>query len=128
MTIKNRHSKKLYFDVCTLCRPFDDQNVMKIRIETDAYYLILEAIQNKKYEMITSPVHFEEINAIGDLYERHELLALLTKYGTDLPCDTGKIRARAEYLYSKRFGVADATHIAFAEATADFFISCDKSC
>ena len=126
MTIKNQHSKKLYFDVCTLCRPFDDQNVMKIRIETDAFYLILEALQNKKYKMIASPVHFEEINAIKDPHERYELVALLTKYGTDLPCDLGKIRARAEYLYSKRFGVADASHIAFAEATADFFISCDE--
>jgi len=36
MVAKNRQPKKLYIDVCTLCRPFDDQNVMKIRIETDA--------------------------------------------------------------------------------------------
>jgi hypothetical protein len=101
MAVRNQRSKKLYFDVCTLCRPFDDQNVMKIRIETDAYYLILEAIQNKKYTMITSPVHFEEVNAIKDTHEKYELLALLTKYGTEPPYDVGKMRKRAEYLYSK---------------------------
>ena len=76
--------------------------------------------------MIASPVHFEEVNAIKDPHERYELLALLTKYGTSPPYALEKIRARAEYLYSKKFGVADAAHIAFAEAKADFFISCDE--
>ena len=49
--------KKLYFDVCTLCRPFDDQNKMRIHLETDAFYLILQNIINGKFEMIVSPVH-----------------------------------------------------------------------
>ena len=35
------------------------------------------------------------------------------------------IRARAEYLHSRRFGIADAAHFALAEATADVFITCD---
>ena len=123
--MKSQKVKKLYFDVCTLCRPFDDQNAMRIRIETDAYYLMLQAIQNKKYELIISPVHFEEVNAIEDFQERYEVLALITKFGTKPTCDLTKIRERAEYLYSKKFGVADAVHVSFAEATADFFISCD---
>lgn len=123
--MKNQNVKNIYFDVCTLCRPFDDQDLMRIRIETDAYYLILQAIQNKKYKMIISPVHFEEVKAIEDFQERYEILALLTKYGTKPSCDLKKIRERAEYLYSKKFGVADAVHISFAEATADSFISCD---
>ncbi|VAX31569.1 hypothetical protein MNBD_NITROSPIRAE03-72 [hydrothermal vent metagenome] len=25
--------KKLYIDVCTLCRPFDDQDIMRIRLD-----------------------------------------------------------------------------------------------
>ncbi len=55
---------KLYLDVCTLCRPFDDQNLMRIRLETDAVYLILQNVLNGHYEMVTSPVHFKEIEAI----------------------------------------------------------------
>jgi predicted nucleic acid-binding protein len=35
-------------------------------------------------------------------------------------------RARAEDLHSRKFGIADSAHVAFAEATADFFISCDE--
>jgi predicted nucleic acid-binding protein len=116
---------KVYIDVCTLCRPFDDQDVMRIRLETDAYYLILQAIQNKKYEMVVSPVHLEEINAIEDVQERYEILALIKRFGVTAKCNLSKTRERAEYFYSKKLGVADSAHLAFAEATADFFITCD---
>lgn len=119
--------KKLYLDVCTLCRPFDDQNVMRIRLETDALYLILENIRNETYEMVVSPVHFREIEAIEDIHERLELIALLNKFGVKSSCDLLKTRKRAEQLYSLKFGIADAAHLAFAEETSDFFISCDDT-
>ena len=71
-------------------------------------------------------MHIAEISAIEDLQEQYELLVLLQKLGKRPGGDLSKIRNRAESLYSKKFGVADAAHIAFAEATADFFISCDE--
>lgn len=117
--------KRIYLDVCTLCRPSDDQDTMRIRLETDAYYLILQAVQNKKYELIVSPVHWEEIAAIEDVQERYEILAVLKKFGVAPKYDSARIKERAECLYNKKFGVADAAHIAFAEAVADCFISCD---
>ena len=117
--------KKLYFDVCTLCRPFDDQNKMRIHLETDAFYLILQNIINGKFEMIVSPVHFKEIEAIKDMRERVEILAIIKNYGVIPVYDLTKARNRAEYLYSSKFGVADAAHIAFAEQSSDYFISCD---
>ena len=118
-------NKRIYLDVCTLCRPFDDQDQMRIRLETDAYYLILQAIKNDDYTMIISNTHFEEVNAIEDIQERYELLVLLNKYGVHGTCDFARTRTRAEEFYGKNFGVADAAHLAFAEATADVFISCD---
>jgi hypothetical protein len=118
-------TKRLYLDVCTLCRPFDDQDQMRIRLETDAYYLILQAIKNGDYTMVISNAHFEEVKAIEDIQERHELLVLLNKYGVRGTCDFARTRTRAEELYGKNFGVADAAHLGFAEATADVFISCD---
>jgi hypothetical protein len=33
-------------------------------------------------------------------------------------CDLRAVRERAEALHARRFGVADAAHVAFAEATA----------
>ncbi len=117
--------KRLYLDVCTLCRPFDDQDIMRIRLETDAFYLILQSIQNKTYEMIVSPVHLKEIEDIEGTSERLDVVILLDKYGVKPQCDLNKIRKRAEQLYLLKFGVADAVHVAFAEATSDVFISCD---
>jgi predicted nucleic acid-binding protein len=98
---------------------------MRIRLETDAYYLILQALQDAKYAMVVSPVHIEEANAISDIEERRELLAVLANLGTAAECDTAAARVRAEYLHSRKFGIADAAHVAFAEATADVFITCD---
>ena len=66
--------KRLYLDVCTLCRPFDDQSQMRIRLETNAYYLILQALQDARYVIVVSPVHFEEANAISDAEERREIV------------------------------------------------------
>ena len=123
--IKDLSRKKLYIDVCTLCRPFDNQNIMRIRLETDAFYLILQNIQNRLYEMVVSPVHFKEIETIEELREKLWLLDLLDKYGIKPPCDLNKIRKRAEQLCNLKFGIADAAHVAFAETTSDFFITCD---
>ncbi len=123
--MENSNKKKIYFDVCTLCRPFDDQDMMRIRLETDAYYLIVQAIQDETYEMMVSPAHFEEVNAIEERQERVEILSFLQTYGGTVPCNLSKVRARTEYLYSVEFGLADAAHVAFAESTSDFFVSCD---
>ncbi|HLN85875.1 MAG TPA: PIN domain-containing protein, partial [Candidatus Limnocylindrales bacterium] len=111
--------------VCTLCRPFDDQSVMRIRLETNAYYLMLQAVQDGKYTMVVSLAHFEEINAISDPEERREALAVLAKLGTTSEYDSTAVRARAVELHSRELGIADAAHVALAEATADFFITCD---
>ena len=75
--------------------------------------------------MIVSPVHFQEVDAIRDFQERCEVSAILEKFGIKPKTNLPKIRLRAEYLCTRKVGVADAAHVAFAESTADFFISCD---
>lgn len=123
--MERQNRKRLYLDICTLCRPFDDQSQMRLRLETNAYYLILQALQDVRYVLVVSPVHFEEANAISDAEERREIVVVLERLGTAAECDMATTRARAEDLHSRKFGIADAAHVAFAETTADFFISCD---
>ena len=108
-----------------MCRPFDNQDFMRIRLETDAYYLILDKIQKKFYELIASPVHFREIQDISDVEEKYQLLYLLNNFSKNPVHDLKKTMNRTEELILLNFGVADAAHIAFAEQTADVFISCD---
>ena len=115
----------LYLDVCTLCRPFDDQNMMRIRLETDSYHLIMQAIQEGEYQMVYSSVHDLEISAINDTLERVELLEVLHQNGKKSTGDFQAIRKRANELADRGMGVADAAHIAFSEAGEDYFISCD---
>ena len=88
----------LYLDVCTLCRPFDDQNMMRIRLETDSYHLIMQAIQEGEYQMVYSSVHDLEISAINDTLERVELLEVLHQNGKKSTGDLQAIRQRANEL------------------------------
>ena len=117
--------KKLYLDVSTLCRPFDDQNQMRIRLETAAVYLILQSIQQGGFSLLVSPVHRKEISASTDLQEQAELNLLLDEYGVEARCDVTNARQRAQQLVTLKFGIADAAHVAYAEETADVLISCD---
>lgn len=117
--------KTLYLDVCTYCRPFDNQDALRIRLETEAFYLILQHIQQNHYSSVVSPVHIKEIDAIENIEERLLLKAELAKLPHPLVNDVSAIRSRADYLYQSGFGIADAAHVAYAEVLADVFITCD---
>jgi hypothetical protein len=98
------HRREYTLDVCTLYRPYDDQNLMCIRPETDAFYLILQHRQNSRYAMIVSPVYPREVAAIEETRERAEVTALLHRYGTSPSCDLDSVRKRGEALHTRRFG------------------------
>jgi len=124
--MNKREAKLIYFDVCALCRPFDDQSFLRIRVETEAINLILSRVKENFYQMVISPVHIKEIEAIQDEIERIQLMTLLNKYGKIVKVNLLETRKRAEELVSLSFGIADAAHIAFAEEVKAEFISCDK--
>ncbi len=117
--------KRIYLDVCTLCRPFDNQNFARIRLETEAVNLILSKVRAEHFEFMKSPVHIKEISSITDDFERIELLNLLNIYGNKDKYNSSEVRKRAEDLVEKKFGPADAAHVAFAEHLKSYFISCD---
>lgn len=94
-------------------------------MERDAYFLIVRAIEDGLYTPIISPVHFAEVESITEVSERIEILELLRRMRRKITVNTARLRSRAEELTTRNFGVADAAHAAFAEATADVFITCD---
>ena len=118
MDTGKRGIKRLYLDVCVLCRPFDDQGMLRIRLETDAANLILEHVRRKKYEMIVSPAHLIEIEGTARHQERAELMLFLGDFASRPAWDMAKLRKRAEQLHAMSFGVGDAAHVAFAETAA----------
>jgi len=122
---KNLKPATIYIDVCALCRPYDVQDFLRIRMETDAVNLILANVIRKRYQLIVSPTHFREIADISDTVERVQMQLLLTETGTRPTVDMQAVRQRAEELFNVNFGVADAAHVAFAEYSGASFISCD---
>jgi len=56
--------KPIYIDVCALSRPFDNQEFMRIRLETEAVNLILSNVKAGNYKLLVSTVHIKEIDAI----------------------------------------------------------------
>ncbi|VAW30894.1 hypothetical protein MNBD_CHLOROFLEXI01-1996 [hydrothermal vent metagenome] len=120
-------TKRVYLDVCVLCRPFDDQQQARIRLETEALALILAHIRESGCNLMISPVHHAEIGAIHQPEERQHLQLLLEHLGTHTSYNLSATRQRAEALAKMGMGVADAAHIAFAEhAKAEFITVDDK--
>lgn len=117
--------RRVYLDVCALCRPFDDQTHMRIRLETDAVLLILSHLRSKDLALIVSPVHFTEIAAIEDIAEREQLQILLEENRIHVAFDLPQARRHAEQLVRQKLGVADAAHLVFAEQAQSDFVTCD---
>jgi predicted nucleic acid-binding protein len=120
-------TRRVYLDVCTLCRPFDKQTQIRIRLETEAVQLILSNIRSKSLICMVSPVHRIEIGAISDFVEREYQLTLLQEVGEEIITKRANVRKRAEALVGQGLGPADAAHLAFAEvAEADFITTDDR--
>lgn len=118
-------AQSIYMDVCALCRPFDDQSQMRIRLETDAVQLILSYVRSGRLRLAVSPVHVAEIDAIDEMAEREHLKSELQQIGWKVVADIKHTRLRAEQLLQLGLGPADAAHLAFAETARADFITCD---
>jgi len=119
-------SKLIYMDVCALSRPFDEQDYLRIRLETEAVNLILSKIRKGSLRLLVSSAHMKEIEAIPDIIERIELQIILKEFGGPIRKNVSEVRVRAEGFVTLGFGVADAAHVAFAEHCEAQFITCDE--
>jgi len=118
-------TKRVYLDVCALCRPFDDQNQMRIRLETEAVQFILSYVRSGELVLVISPAHNIEVRAIDDSVEREHLLSMLAEIGCHVDMPLPQVRKRAQALVEQGLGPADAAHLAFAEAAEACFVTCD---
>ncbi len=116
---------RVYLDICALCHPYDDQSAIRIRLETEAVQLVLSHVRTGDLTLVVSPVHAGEIGAITDPVEREHLFSALRRIGRSVEVDLHWSRERAEWLADQGLGVADAAHLASAEAMGADFVSCD---
>ena len=121
----SNQTRRVYLDVCALCRPFDDQSQIRIRLETEAVQLILSHVRAGSLGLTVSSVHDAEIAAIDDLAERTHLQVMLQQIGQRVSPDLSQTRQRAEALVQQGLGPADAAHLAYAEQAGADFVTCD---
>ena len=116
---------RVYLDTCCFSRPLDDQEQLRVKLETDAVLDILEHCARGEWTLIGSAAVKTELAAIGNYARRlgaEELAAFAMEHVT---MDAEFLR-RGEILERMGFGVYDSLHVACAEAaTADVLLTTD---
>jgi predicted nucleic acid-binding protein len=117
---------RLYLDNCTFNRPFDDQNQLKIKLETEAKLFIQQGIFDNKYELVWSYI-LEYENNQNKFDDRSNAIYDWKKIAKIYCAENDKIINYAENLKIKNIRTKDALHIACSVYTnADYLITTDK--
>ena len=117
---------RIYLDNCTFNRPFDDQNQLKIKLETEAKLFIQKGIIHGNYELVWSYIleyensqnRFDDKrNAVYDWKNRAKIHCI----------ENDEIIKYAETLKNMNIRTKDALHIACSVyAHSDYFITTDR--
>lgn len=123
--MKAKPKPKIYCDTNIFFRPFDNQTLPRIFIETNAVLVIFRAIEKKMLELTASDVLFFEIARSRKKLpqEVNQLFQLVTTH----VLNTKQLVEQAKAFQNKfKLLAADALHLASAKkAEADYFITCD---
>jgi predicted nucleic acid-binding protein len=116
---------KVYFDVCCLNRPFDDQNQARIRLEAEAVLMALTRCEAGDWEWIGSEVIDFEIKQTPDPERRRRTQVLASHAHWCVLVGMAEIE-RAQQIEAWSMSAFDALHLACAESGgADVFLTTD---
>lgn len=116
---------KIYFDVCCLNRPSDDQKQQRVRLESEAILLIMARFESNQWQWFSSEVVLDEILQTRNDDRKRRLLNLNEK-ATKLLIVTDEDFKRGQNLAALGFGDMDALHLACAESgNVDVFLTTD---
>ena len=114
---------KVYFDVCCLCRPFDNQQNHRIRLETDAILTILKRCTSG-WEMIESTAVLFEISLISDVQREKYVRDLAGRAHEIVRVDEAALSRAGELEQVGLMGM-DAVHVACAERAGAVLLTTD---
>lgn len=118
--------KRVYLDNCCFNRPYDSQDSMAIRLETEAKLSIQDDIKSGLIELAWSYILDFENDANENTLKKR-IIGEWVKYSVIDIDETEKIIEFAEYLSGKGFKENDALHVACAvDAGCNYFITVDK--
>ncbi len=117
---------RVYLDTSIYNRPFDDQTQPKIFLETQAVILILQTVEAKLIELVSSSV-LEYENSRNPFSVNQQSMARYLEIAKFRVLVDEKIRNRAEQLEQQGIKPIDALHVACAETSeSDYLITCDR--
>jgi predicted nucleic acid-binding protein len=116
---------RLYLDVCSLHRPYDDQGIDRNRLEAEAVVMILGRVDAGVHTLVSSEAIDLEVSASPDS-EKAELVAESLSLAGEYIRVTAAVVKRAQQLAGAGFRRLDSLHIACAEAgRCRYFITTD---
>jgi predicted nucleic acid-binding protein len=117
--------ERVYLDMCSLKRPFDDQRQPRVRDEATAVAAIVARAEAGEIALVRSPAHLVENDANPREDRRIAAALWINGAAVDVPLDAG-VEVRAREIAALGFRPLDALHLACAErAEARWFVTCD---
>lgn len=116
---------RIYFDMCSLQRPLDDQTQLRVLVETQAVLGILALCESGAVELIASDALVFETEANPDVVRRDYAAQAIAK-ATEFVQSTDQVKGKAQMFVDSGIKPLDALHLASAiEVQANFFCTCD---
>ena len=117
---------KVYLDNCCYNRPFDNQEQMKIRLETEAKLYIQSCIRENRYLLAWSYMLDYE-NGINPYEEKRNAIFLWKEIANDYCTSSNDILSAGRELIEYGIRAKDALHIACAiKSGCEYFITTDE--
>jgi len=119
--------EQVYLDTNVYCRPFDDQSVRRIRIESRAFLEIAEIALRGEIEIVSSDYVKFEIEQILDSLKRKDVRGFERTLSSKSVSASRRLIAVAREFSSKcGLNSLDALHVSAAcLVKAGFFLTCD---
>lgn len=117
---------RVYLDNCCFNRPYDDQNSIKIFLETEAKLFIQNEIRNKNIELVWSYImDFENENNPNT--EKKELIKDWLNFSILDIIESDNVIDKSTNLIKNGLDFYDSLHIACAiEGKAEYFVTTDS--
>jgi len=116
---------KVYLDVCCVCRPFDDQKINRIHLESEAVKEILTRC-TRDWTLVTSDAVSFEISRIRDR-TRMKKAQNLMDLAKEHVAITNPVSRRYHEIVSWGINPADALHLACAESAGAVLLTTDDA-
>lgn len=116
---------KIYLDTCSIQRPLDSKNQIRILLEADAVLGIISLCDTGQVELVSSDALLYESRRNPNPVRKDHALAILDKANTIIAIND-IIEKRAVLFIERGIKPLDALHLASAEAAdVDYLCTCD---